>query len=119
MDLLGCKICGKEGNLLRCSRCKLVKYCTKEHQLSDWPEHKLECARMAKINSAPIKSEPKQTQNEADDAVDDILTQGGGTRARSKEIPLDQISFCGNHFIDEQFPQAHPLNVCDWFLLQC
>ena len=28
-----------------CSKCKLVKYCSQEHQLKDWEEHKRVCVR--------------------------------------------------------------------------
>ncbi|KAK5709121.1 hypothetical protein LTR17_020055 [Elasticomyces elasticus] len=43
---LVCGICGsssnaKGGTLLRCGRCKLAYYCTKECQTKDWPFHKL------------------------------------------------------------------------------
>lgn len=37
-----CKRCGKTGTqMLRCSRCKGVHYCSKQHQAADWPEHKV------------------------------------------------------------------------------
>ncbi|KAF9564364.1 hypothetical protein CPC08DRAFT_705315 [Agrocybe pediades] len=38
---------GKAKNLGRlCSRCKLVKYCSAEHQRNDWEEHKRVCVRV-------------------------------------------------------------------------
>ena len=48
----GCGVCGRQtradgkpGKLLRCSRCKSVVYCCKEHQLAHWKRggHKHEC----------------------------------------------------------------------------
>ena len=38
-----CKVCYSKENLQKCSRCKLVSYCGKEHQKADWKEHKLIC----------------------------------------------------------------------------
>jgi hypothetical protein len=38
-----CRVCCKSQNLLRCSRCKQARYCCREHQLEDWPHHKLKC----------------------------------------------------------------------------
>ena len=35
---------------LVCSRCKLVKYCSAEHQRLDWEEHKRVCAKPAAEN---------------------------------------------------------------------
>ncbi|KAF7401794.1 hypothetical protein HZH68_007614 [Vespula germanica] len=38
-----CVLCEKTDKLLRCSRCKSVFYCTKEHQKRDWKRHKEFC----------------------------------------------------------------------------
>jgi len=39
--LTGCGVKVNKGGL--CSRCRSVNYCSKEHQRSDWPSHKLTC----------------------------------------------------------------------------
>lgn len=39
-----CRECGNaSGTLLRCSKCKLAKYCSRECQKKDWPLHKTQC----------------------------------------------------------------------------
>lgn len=38
-----CQICDQTENLLRCSRCRSVYYCSKEHQRRDWKKHKTNC----------------------------------------------------------------------------
>lgn len=38
-----CVVCNKSDKLLRCSQCKIVFYCTKEHQRRDWKRHKAFC----------------------------------------------------------------------------
>lgn len=45
MNNIGCGLCGAiDKKLFRCSRCKSVSYCSKEHQKEDWKkEHKLKC----------------------------------------------------------------------------
>jgi uncharacterized C2H2 Zn-finger protein len=43
----GCVVCGRDDRLLRCSRCKSVFYCTKEHQKLDWKRHKRLCPRLS------------------------------------------------------------------------
>lgn len=41
-----CYTCGKnEGKMRRCSRCKLVYYCSEDCQLKDWPAHKAVCLK--------------------------------------------------------------------------
>ncbi|CAB9531678.1 expressed unknown protein [Seminavis robusta] len=37
-----CGVCGLQAEL-RCSRCKLIHYCCKEHQKVDWRVHKKNC----------------------------------------------------------------------------
>ncbi|KAG7204355.1 hypothetical protein KM043_002168 [Ampulex compressa] len=39
-----CVVCNRTDKLLRCSRCKAVFYCTKDHQRRDWKRHKEFCA---------------------------------------------------------------------------
>ncbi|XP_076666620.1 HIF prolyl hydroxylase isoform X2 [Andrena cerasifolii] len=41
---VGCVVCNRTDKLLRCSQCKAVFYCTKEHQRRDWKRHKEFCA---------------------------------------------------------------------------
>lgn len=36
-----CSICNKENCKLRCSRCKHIYYCSREHQSKDWSTHKV------------------------------------------------------------------------------
>lgn len=43
MNLINCEICGVPANL-KCSNCKNVIYCSKEHQKAHWKKcHKNEC----------------------------------------------------------------------------
>lgn len=44
---VGCAKCGKEGSSLRCSRCRKVRYCSKECQGQDWKNHKPKCAAVS------------------------------------------------------------------------
>ena len=43
-----CTSCPKTANLKLCSRCRSVFYCSREHQVSDWKIHKLECKKLAR-----------------------------------------------------------------------
>lgn len=38
-----CPICSSMSNLQRCSRCKVIHYCSREHQSSHFPTHKSAC----------------------------------------------------------------------------
>lgn len=39
-----CAKCGREGRLMRCARCRVVYYCSKECQRKDWEHHRRACA---------------------------------------------------------------------------
>ena len=46
-----CFLCGDVGvpnpsNLRRCSSCKMISYCCKEHQVDHWPDHRAVCAEI-------------------------------------------------------------------------
>lgn len=58
-----CELCGKMENLLKCGRCRISFYCSKEHQKQDWKKHKLNC----KEPQLP-KQKPGQTQLTGEDA---------------------------------------------------
>jgi len=47
---VGCRACGKEGKALSvCSRCKKVKYCSRECQVKDWKRHKKDCTQASPL----------------------------------------------------------------------
>ncbi|KAF7266753.1 hypothetical protein GWI33_019930 [Rhynchophorus ferrugineus] len=55
--LVGCNVCGFGENLLRCARCKVTLYCSKEHQKKDWKKHKVNCNTHIS-SSSNLPSEP-------------------------------------------------------------
>lgn len=51
-----CSYCGKGGpNMQRCSQCKLMYYCNKDHQRKDWAEHREECQQFIRDMHTPIE----------------------------------------------------------------
>jgi len=46
-----CELCGSRETLMRCSRCRQVWYCGKEHQKSHWKKHKLICVQRTTVTS--------------------------------------------------------------------
>nr|CAD7393465.1 unnamed protein product [Timema cristinae] len=44
-SVLYCAVCGTSERLLRCSRCRIVYYCSKEHQTEHWRRHKVSCGK--------------------------------------------------------------------------
>ena len=109
MDHLeACNVCGAKGKLFRCSRCKIARYCSKDHQVSDWQTHKNICN----------KPEQLKMIEEATHNLKTMLFEGGGTRTRSLCIPLHELSTCGIHKKDDFSTQEHSLNVFIFFLIK-
>ncbi|XP_044747045.1 egl nine homolog 1 isoform X2 [Coccinella septempunctata] len=44
-NIISCAVCGHTDKLYSCSRCKLIFYCSKEHQKKDWKKHKVDCGK--------------------------------------------------------------------------
>lgn len=70
-----CSVCGANQNLLRCSRCKQVYYCSKSHQTKDWKKHKSICVEFIsdeKVNdklrsiSFEVSELPKEGSSESE-----------------------------------------------------
>jgi len=50
---LQCAVCGNSERVRLCGRCKIVCYCSVEHQKSDWANHKRYCCKEVE-KTAPI-----------------------------------------------------------------
>jgi hypothetical protein len=52
-----CVVCSKIEDLQSCAKCKLVQYCSREHQVADWKNHKEICNILSGPSnvSTPIK----------------------------------------------------------------
>ncbi|KAI4682895.1 hypothetical protein J4E81_009519 [Alternaria sp. BMP 2799] len=55
--ITGCNICPQQTGLSRCSACKVVHYCSPEHQRADRPAHKVWCKSIKKITFVLEKDE--------------------------------------------------------------
>ena len=73
-----CKICSVDKNLSRCTGCKVVQYCSKEHQTANWPSHKP--ARSTVKKSRKILKKEEQALHKLPD--DDFMTRGNPFNTR-------------------------------------
>ncbi len=50
--------CGSNAKTMKCSRCGITRYCSRECQKADWVVHKLNCVRATPIPPPPPTSSP-------------------------------------------------------------
>ncbi|XP_071447309.1 egl nine homolog 1 [Hetaerina americana] len=60
-----CEQCGQESNLLRCSRCRTVYYCSKDHQKKHWKKHKSICGK-TRVDKSDAENSSIQPDNPLD-----------------------------------------------------
>ena len=56
-----CAVCGKQGKasaIPRCSRCKMIRYCSRACQSRDWPHHKTACKADAGVSGGAGELSP-------------------------------------------------------------
>ncbi|XP_064602257.1 egl nine homolog 1-like [Liolophura sinensis] len=56
-----CVVCESKVNLKRCVRCRSVMYCSKDHQIADWPTHKKFCQSSRKPKGQSCNATPKDS----------------------------------------------------------
>lgn len=70
-----CSLCGKDENLLRCSRCKCAYYCSTWHQKMDWISHKDNCLP---FNLDGSKNMETERRDDAQGREEEEASGGGG-----------------------------------------
>lgn len=89
-DLPGCV---DQKALFQCSRCKLIKYCSQDHQRKHWKEHKVICRLSTDVGR---------------DKVDQVSKS-----LASKEERECRCMFCGGAFIFSSEEEAvNHMNAC-------
>ena len=59
-----CNVCNSP-SMYRCSRCKVMQYCSDACQYTDWKVHKLACKRYVEDECSPVYSHPIQEVGKA------------------------------------------------------
>ena len=59
--LIQCAVCQGPGSK-RCGRCRKIHYCSRAHQESHWPEHKLMCRTLAAFSMDPPRYPETQAE---------------------------------------------------------
>uniref|UniRef100_A0A8D8TYF1 hypoxia-inducible factor-proline dioxygenase n=2 Tax=Cacopsylla melanoneura TaxID=428564 RepID=A0A8D8TYF1_9HEMI len=99
-----CQLCGFKGTLLRCSKCKVTYYCSKEHQTLDWKTHKVNC----KVLSCPSQtSTSAANQTVTSNLVTNSLLNEGSSE---NEIANTAIQDLNPNIVFQTSPPQQPAN---------
>lgn len=60
----GCAVCGNSDKLLRCSKCRNILYCSRDHQRLDWERHRKPCKKQAALLKEVQKNLEQSVANE-------------------------------------------------------
>ncbi|XP_052428746.1 egl nine homolog 1 isoform X3 [Carassius gibelio] len=106
-----CELCGKMENLLKCGRCRISFYCSKEHQKQHWKKHKLTCREADKSKTVP------QTPHQQDKTDPDLInrTESSETVSSSTTKPKPQSHKLATDYIVPCM-NKHGICVVDSFL---
>uniref|UniRef100_A0A671PIH4 hypoxia-inducible factor-proline dioxygenase n=1 Tax=Sinocyclocheilus anshuiensis TaxID=1608454 RepID=A0A671PIH4_9TELE len=106
-----CELCGKMENLLKCGRCRISFYCSKEHQKQHWKKHKLTCREADKTKIVP--QTPHQLEKTTDPDRKDLINRtesletDSSSKPQTHKLATDYIVPCMN---------KHGICVVDSFL---
>ncbi|KAJ5414190.1 hypothetical protein N7509_000817 [Penicillium cosmopolitanum] len=64
-----CAVCGKKQSLLLCSACRVIHYCSSDHQIKHRPGHKAACNTIKKAKQLVETEEARLRKTELDCAV--------------------------------------------------
>lgn len=92
--------CEKLG-VYQCSRCKIAKYCSREHQKQAWKEHKLECENFSASSELPVITETEEQRIKKSSKLSDTeLRQcrcmfcGEELKLSSEEAAIEHMRVC-------------------------
>lgn len=89
-----CELCGETGHVLRCSRCKCVYYCSKEHQTEHWKKHKPFC-----------------NKNRVDRPLNEVTPTERGSTRTSVTVPKNKPQ---KHFIQSKVTLQEGKTSTEW-----
>jgi len=101
-----CALCGKgsggETKLMRCSKCSVTYYCSREHQIAHWKVHKSECgaqsarAITSQTNYAEAKQPPVTSASDGRGSIPVIRALTTGEISQVLDNSAEGNIFCQN-----------------------
>uniref|UniRef100_A0A7N8XQI4 hypoxia-inducible factor-proline dioxygenase n=1 Tax=Mastacembelus armatus TaxID=205130 RepID=A0A7N8XQI4_9TELE len=89
-----CELCGKMENLLKCGRCRISFYCSKEHQKQHWKKHKLICKEADKAQISKQKPEQTPPSGDEKDGSSNSATSNGQTNSSPQKLATECVVPC-------------------------
>lgn len=99
----------KKRKLSACSRCSCVKYCCRDCQMADWPDHKHECAVLKRRAASTNQSDRREDTIDADMMMARIWRRREISAAGTTSNPRKEYarSFAYADVLEEDHLQSH------------
>ena len=94
----------------RCSRCKIVYYCSVEHQKENWKAHKVQCSSFDSIQGVKIEKTPEASSvKDRTDAIpsdNEFVKDAGSVASDVGGKRQSRCMFCGEQLVLESEDDA-------------
>jgi hypothetical protein len=88
-----CLSCGKETKkLLKCSKCKIVKYCSRECQKIDWKKHKKKCVNVNSSISSLFSKLPNDDNTIVKQSNSHLVEDGINKKCLLSLLSFDELN---------------------------
>ncbi len=102
-----CDVCGKPHAVLLCATCVTSRYCSKECQGKDWPQHKIPCKETKKKKEQELLAamEEKKKLAEEEERAAAITAVRNPPCGMCGGVSFETCSGCGFiHYCDRDLP---------------
>ncbi len=95
-----CNACAKDEDLKTCSRCKIVKYCSKDCQAQDCDSHKVRCKKIKRFTSETQRLDAalRHCWNDFDECYDNLFEKAFGRFGMSSMYDVSTKEYLHNRF---------------------
>ncbi len=108
-DSCCCDVCGKPHAVLLCATCVTSRYCSRECQGKDWPQHKIVCKESKKKKQQELEATAKKKERKlAEDKAAAITAVTNPPCACCGGVSFQECSGCGFvHYCDRACQMKH------------
>ena len=112
---MSCEVCGLTTNLKSCGQCLKVNYCSREHQVAHWKEHRQWCNKSSSVINEQISCSTSNddiipSSNQSLCEQDKFCNSNNQINQVNQTARVDSNILCSSNFSQEV---CYLINLCD------